>query len=137
MKSVVELICVDPARINEVWDSIAPPIRSAMQRGGLTDFSEIEREIFAGSALVWLAWDGSDVLSAAVTQIHNVNGTKVCTIAACGGENRERWLHLIGGLERFARDEGCLKTRIVGRKGWMRELPDYRFTRVVLEKDLS
>jgi hypothetical protein len=43
-----------------------------------------------GAALA--RWDGEKVMAAAVTQMTTNNGLKVCTIVACGGEDRERWL---------------------------------------------
>ena len=36
------------------------------------------------------------------------------------------WLHLLDGIEAFARAEGCDAMRIIGRKGWARVLKDYR-----------
>jgi hypothetical protein len=61
---------------------------------------------------------------------------KLCTIVACGGHGFERFGGLIGGLERFARAEGCARVRICGRRGWARRLPDYFVKRVILEKEL-
>jgi len=37
----------------------------------------------------------------------------------------------------FAKAEGCAAIRIHGRRGWAREFPDYRLTRILLEKELG
>jgi hypothetical protein len=130
------LVCVDPARTHEVWPHVAPLIARAMRRGGLSAAADVARDLAAGTALLWLAWDGERILAAAVTALELVEGEKLCTIVACGGEGFARFGPLIGGLERYARAEGCARMRICGRKGWVRLLPDYRVRRVIIEKQL-
>jgi hypothetical protein len=55
--------------------------------------------------------------------------------------NRAGLLHVAraGGRKRetFAKAEGCAAIRIHGRRGWAREFPDYRLTRILLEKNLT
>jgi hypothetical protein len=51
-------------------------------------------------------------------------------------DDRRQWLPLIAGLEAYARAEGCAAMRIYGRRGWLKLLPDYRTSRVLLEKEL-
>src|SRR5581483_2696838 len=51
--------------------------------------------------------------------------------------DRVEWLPLIAELEHYARREGCQAMRILGRRGWSRLLPEYRCTRVLLEKPLN
>jgi hypothetical protein len=131
-----ELVCVDPARVHAVWSHVAPLVARAMRRGGMGAFADVERSLGQGRALVWLAWDGKDILAAAVTQLDLIDGVKLCTIVACGGQRFARFGHLIRGLERYAEAEGCTRVRICGRKGWARLLPDYRIQRVIIEKEL-
>ena len=108
-----------------------------MRRGRLSDFAAVERAVLAGAQLLWLAADTRTIYAAAVTSLDVVNGEKLCTIVACGGRARALWLPLIAVLEDFARAEGCRAIRILGRRGWARALPDYRITRIVLEKQLK
>jgi hypothetical protein len=114
-------------------------IEAAMRRGRINDFAEVERAAFAGDALVWLAWDGTAINAAAVTQLSAVDGARFCTVVACGarGADRDNWLPLLAGLERYARQESCKAMRIFGRRGWERLLPDYKLARVLLEKELE
>ncbi len=98
------------------------------------DFQSVEADVHASASLLWLAWDGEKVHAAAVTQLTNHNDLKICTIVACGGEERTRWLYLIGKLEEHARDEGCARVRICGRRGWTKALEGYRVRSVILEK---
>jgi hypothetical protein len=156
--------CVPPARIKQIWPHVSHLIAAAMRRGGISDFAELERAVLAGENLLWLALRADDlpppragegggggkergglargghtgtILAAAVTALHTVNGDKLCTIVACGGRERARWLALKSALEDFARAEGCRAIRILGRSGWARLLPDYSTTRILLQKELT
>ena len=61
----------------------------------------------------------------------------LATIVACGGHDRSQWLPLLAGLETYGRAQGCAAMRIYGRRGWLKLLPEYRTTRVLLEKELT
>lgn len=129
---MAELICIDPARIDEVWPHARHLIREAIERTGLSEFSEIESEVLAGKQLLWLAWNGSSIEAAATTALC----TPVCILTACSGSNRDRWLPLLSKIEQYARNEGCSAMRIFGRKGWERALDGYKVEHVVLQKGL-
>jgi hypothetical protein len=131
------LICIDPAQVHQFWPHVSPFIRSAMYCGRISDFVGIECAVHAGRALTWIVWNGSQIKAAVVTELSTANGDRYCTIVACGGEQRDQWLPLIGELESYAKREGCKAMRIYGRRGWQRVLPDYKPARVILEKELN
>jgi hypothetical protein len=130
-------ICIDPQYIDRVWPLVAHHIRAAMRKGRISEFADVERGVRAGTLLLWVAADSRAIWAAAVTQIHGANGERFCTIVACGGRERARWLPLKCELEAFARAEGCRALRIYGRRGWARQFPDYKLTRILLEKELT
>jgi hypothetical protein len=132
----VELICVRKDQVKQAWDLVSPLIVQAMKRGGMGDAGQVYADVVAGRSLLWLAM-GAGVEAAAVTELTEALGRRLCTIVACGGQESQNWLHLIGGLEDYAKHEGCAAMRIIGRKGWTRALPDYRERSVILVKDLS
>ncbi|MBP1091951.1 hypothetical protein [Bradyrhizobium diazoefficiens] len=132
MPSKAELICVDPDRIFDFWRFARPLILAAIERTGLSEFASIENQVLSGEQLLWLAWDGSAILAAATTHLTR----DVCTITACSGHDRKRWLPLIEQIENYAKAEGALRTRIIGRRGWERVLSAYRAQFVILEKDV-
>ncbi len=107
-----------------------------MERGDLGTFVDVEQDVLSGGALLWLVWEDPIVLGATVTQIITQDNRKICMVVACGGEDGRSWVHLISKIEDYARNEGCELSRIVGRKGWMKLLPDYKESRVILEKAL-
>ncbi len=127
----VDLICVPPELINEFWPLAKDRIRVAIETTGLSPFSDTERQVLCGEQLLWLAWSG-EIEAAATTHLSD----NVCTIVACAGYYRERWLPLLGQIEAYARDEGCRAMRLFGRKGWERILKDYHVEHIVMEKAL-
>ncbi len=127
--------CVDPQQVQKVWPHVSPWIKSALERGDLGRFEDVERDVLSGCALLWFAY-GDKVEAATVTQIGTTERSRVCTILACGGRDVSRWLHLIASIEDYARNERCDCVRILGRRGWRRLLKNYTTTKVVLEKKI-
>jgi hypothetical protein len=137
MRSSTELVCVDPRRAHEIWPHVSPLLRAACRRTGLNAFSDIEDDILAGRSLLWVAWNGRAVEAAAATVLINSEIGKVCVITACGGSGMKRWLPLIGRIENYAGNEGCVRVRIYGRKGWLRALDGYAQKHVIMDKELG
>lgn len=131
---LAEAVCINPKQIEPFWEKAAPWIKSAMERGDLGTFADVEGDVLSGGALLWLVWEDPIVLGACVTQIITQSDRKICMIVACGGEDARLWVHLVKKIEDYAKTEGCELMRIVGRKGWLRVLPDYQESRVILER---
>lgn len=127
----VDLLCVNPNDVHKTWPLARDLIRAAIERTDLSDMEDIERDVLAGDQLLWLAI--SDRVEAAATT-HLSRG--VCTLTACSGHQRERWLPLFARIEKYAKDEGCHTMRIYGRRGWERVLDGYKVEHVILEKAL-
>ena len=132
----VELVCVDPKRVHEIWPHVAPLIRRAVQRTNLSHVKDIEDEVLRGDALLWIAWDGQRVKAAATTSLIRTERDLVCVLTACGGDEMRLWLPLLAKIESYAKAEGCACVRIYGRKGWHRVLDGYRIDHVILGKAL-
>jgi hypothetical protein len=137
MPSSVELVCVDPKRVHEIWPHVSPLLKAACYRTKLNAFADIEADILSGRSLVWMAWNGRTVESAAATILINSEIGKVCIITVCGGSDMKRWLPLIDQIEAYAKAEGCKRVRIYGRKGWLRVLDGFEEKHVIMDKDLS
>lgn len=134
MSASAELICVDPARVAEFWPHVRGMILGAIKKCGLSDSAEVEASILCGGSLLWIAWNGATIEAAASTRIATIDGGKVCTLVACGGGDRRRWMPMLRKLEIYAKAEGCSRVRIFGRRGWARVLKTYRVSNVVLER---
>jgi hypothetical protein len=131
----LELIRIDPSSVHQFWPLVKQLIYIAMKRSDLGSFWYVEQCVLNGSMALWLVRDGQ-IKAAVVTEIFKNEWGCAGVIVACGGQNMSKWLHLIDGIEDHFRAEGCTKSRIHGRNGWERKLPDYRRKRVVLEKEL-
>jgi hypothetical protein len=127
---MVDLVCVDHGKIFDFWPHARGLIKAAIDATNLSDFADIESDVLEGKQLLWLAWSGH-IEAAATTHLSR----GVCTLTACSGHQMERWLPLLGRIEKYAKNEGC-KMRIYGRKGWQRVLDGYEVQHVVLEKVL-
>lgn len=132
----MQLVCIPPSQAKQAWDLVGHHIVQAMKRGGVGDAGPVYADVVAGRSLLWVALDQAGVHATAVTELTEAMGRKLCTIVACGGHARGEWLHLIRGLEDYARAEGCVATRIIGRAGWQRTLPEYRTRALIMEKAL-
>jgi hypothetical protein len=135
-----ELVCVDPKRVQEIWPTVTLLLRRATVRTGLSAFADIERDVLAGDALLWIAVSGEGsalaIDAVASTRLQQTDAGSVCVITACAGNNMSRWLPLISGIENYARDEGCARVRIFGRKGWLRVLEEYEESYIILDREL-
>jgi hypothetical protein len=125
-------VCVDPEMVNEAWPNFRELIRKAIDKVGISDFKNIEKEVLEKRSLLWLAYDGERVHAAAVTMLID----NVCEIVACGGNNLSQFLPLIENIEQFARYENCRSMRIIGRKGWLRVLKKYKQKAIIIERKL-
>ena len=94
-----------------------------------------------GAWHLWIVWEGGEAGSVRAvigTELYrDVSGMKCCTIRFATGHGASRWTHLLGRIEDWARQEGCVKLDMIARKGWAKHLPEYALTHVFLEKDLT
>ena len=135
---MTQLICVPPEMTKDIWPFVSGLIYVAMKKGGLSAFAPIQESVLEGRSLLWIAWGGDDrkVEAAAITSIAATEWRKVCEVVACAGKGMERWISLLSQIEDYAKTEGCSAMRIIGRRGWIDQLPAYHLKRVVLEKVL-
>ena len=135
MPSSVKLLCVPPADVKKFWPHVRSFIIEAMFRGG-GEYGSVRHRVFDGTDQLWIVWDGSKIVAAAVTSLGIINDEKTCTIVACGGDDFASFAHFLTDIEQFAKAEGCVAVRVNGRPGWKRALAGYDLQSVVLRKEL-
>lgn len=131
------LVCVEPARIDEIWPHVRRFTESAFSDGRGDDNAEIvEADLRAGYSLLWIVWTAREnrILAAVTTKLLKTPRGFVCRITSCGGIELKRWAHLLADIEAYAKAEGCICVRWEGRKGWKAFFPGYREPWIVLEK---
>ena len=94
---------------------------------------ELQRDLENGNKQLWLVNDGNEIKASIVTLVYK-NG--VCQIVLCAGHDMKDWLGHIKEIEQFGRNHDCNISEIIGRKGWMKMLPDYELFAVILRKKL-
>lgn len=124
-----------------VWAEAAPLIEKALHRenSGRYAADDVLKEILAGNARLWIAWNPGDkaIDAAIVTKIVAYPRQRDLWIWLVGGRNLRGWVKEGREMvEAYARAEGC--TMSVGgmRRGWLRVSDGYKETGVILEKRL-
>lgn len=129
------LMCCPPDMAGDLWPSVRPMVCAAYDKTDLGTAPDLDTDVLSGRALLWIVHsDGHGIECAVVTKLEITQHSKVCFIPALGGVGSRRWLHLIDGIEKYAKAEGCDCIRWVGRKGWKRMLPEYKEVGVVMER---
>lgn len=132
----LELVCVDRSLARATWPYVEMLLKAATECCGDWSIGQIRSEVLNGDQLLWITWDGANIAAAATTKLLREEKGLVCLAVACGGCDRD-WPERFAAIEEFARDEGCVLTRIQGRPGWARVFKDYRTEWVCLEKRLD
>ena len=130
-------MCCPPEMAGDLWPHVRPMVGQAPIKTDMGSLRELDTDVLSGRALLWIVHsDSNGIECAAVTRLDLTERSKVCTILACGGSHMRRWLHLLDGIEQYAKNEGCNGVRLYGRRGWKRALPEYREIGVVMERKL-
>lgn len=131
----VGLYKIPQENVMRVAPILAVWLQSALDVGhGKVPLWEILQRCEAGTLQLWAAIaSGGYALAAAVTELQR----ETCLIWLLGGAQMERWLHMIGEMERWAQLEGCTRMEIHGRRGWLKVLPEYHMAHIVMRKELA
>lgn len=124
---------IDPDEVYLFWEVAKPQLDKAFE-DCLYDAADLHYEnLVTAKEQLWQVNDNTW----AITRIVDSNIGRVFHHVAFGGSNIENSIHeFVSMAEEIARLSGCKKVFVVGRKGWMKYLPDYKLTRITLEKEL-
>lgn len=132
------LICVDPAKIDDIWMHVKHFIEAAYMNGRGDDDADITKaDLDRGGSLLWVVWDGKGLLAAAATKLCTYRGRRICVITSCGGREIGKWIKFIADIEQYAKSEKCDAIRVMGRPGWKAFLKNYTEPWICLEKELG
>lgn len=125
---------MDPKVARRVWRLAEPLLSPAFDEDCDDTIEVVRRDVEGGISLLWIAWDGREVVAAAVTVIIHSPRHKICAVSCAGGINTRLWDLFMPMVENYAKAEGCDLVRVMGRKGWARVLDGYRQPWIVLDK---
>lgn len=125
-----------PEQLNSAWPKVAPLVEMFSRATCMVTPEEVLRQATRGDCQLW-AYHDTEFRGIVATRIYPDAVGDVCELWLCFGKDVDA---LIDGavemIERWATDNGCYKTKIIGREGWQRRLTGYKRTAIVLEKSL-
>jgi hypothetical protein len=137
---MMRLVQIPSEAVAQAWPLIGGWIKDATERsGGRFSQDAIFEELRQERQQLWIVWDGekNKAMAAGVSQlIVYPTGLKVADVIILTGESRQAWKHLVGKFEEWATSENCGVVQIFARRGWARDLTDYKMSHVLLEKKL-
>jgi hypothetical protein len=98
------------------WDKARRILAPAIEHGGTHDEKDVLDAVASGAAQLWMRGD-----SAAVTEIVSYPRVKACRVWLAAG-NLEDIREIERQVEAWAKELGCSRLEIIGRKGWLRKL---------------
>ena len=127
----MENVSIEACR--NLWAERMEQIEVALKRGHdpLT-IADVTAQLEEGAAQVFFAEN-----STAVTKIFDRGNTRFCEIWLAGGELNEVIELKDKEIEPFAREMGCDRVVIIGRRGWRPFLADYEPIQTVFMKELD
>ncbi len=111
-------------------------VQEALDRIEDYDWSDFLPEIRAARHQLWLGVLNKRAIAVVITRCEQRPRRAVGQILLVTGESRNLWFHHLSTIEDFFRSMGCEQSEPIARKGWVRDLPDYQVTHVVLRKAL-
>ena len=132
----MNLIGIPQSTVGIMWSRVEPFI-ARVSGNTVADYSpgDIQAGVSSGEMQLWAVVSGPEVLAAVVTRLNETSKRKVCEIIYAGSADKVGdWGFVIEGIEEWARDAGCSRVMLAGRKGWLRALQGYEQTAVVMER---
>ena len=121
--------------IEENWHEIEPFVKRVLNKIDLYYTVENIKESLCNAEMqLWTSYYETQLKSVCVTQIRIYPKYKFLEIVLMAGAMIS--VPELQEIEDWARDDGCIKSRLTGRRGWKRALPDYKEKRIILEKRL-
>ena len=109
--------------IESVWKQAAPLIERALNvNRGEYNLEDIRAAIVARDMQLWVYGEGSMIRAVAVTEIVRYPRRMVALVILCAGDSLAKWRGRVGLMEAWARKQGCVEIKAIGRIGWARAL---------------
>ncbi|WP_072389518.1 hypothetical protein [Hyphomicrobium sp. CS1BSMeth3] len=85
--------------------------------------ADIYREIRDRKMQLWAIWARNDrPTGVLITEVYETAAGRTCAIPIVGAEMMEQSLPVLKIIEKWAREQGCVRLRGEGRAGWERAL---------------
>jgi hypothetical protein len=130
---------VPPRLVATAWPLVERWVATALRRGNADQSpADICRHVERGTMHLWLAWADGEPRPRGVwiTEVLESARGRICNIVVLAGDKFETWHPLVDYLAEWAREYGCVRLSLVGRRGWARRLraAGWREAAVTLER---
>jgi hypothetical protein len=117
---MIEVSMVPAQYLDQCWPKIEGYIEKAAEYTyGRFTASNIYDLVADGDYELWIAFNGSDINGAVVTNVVTYPQRKLLCMQFCGGEDLVSWKDpMLALLRRFAKDIGCDGIESTARPGW-------------------
>lgn len=123
-------------RIDDAWPLVKDLLASGLRYShGRINIEDLRALIDEGQVYLWVAIKGGQIICAAALEFVQYPQKRACRLISVAGGTRNEWLHHRLSIDQWARDNDCDTIELVGRPGWRKVLPDWKYS-VLLEKDL-
>jgi len=134
----MKLVQIPIENLDASWPLVREHIASACERSNGRFSEETTYALCAsGHWQLWVVWDdvAKKHMATITTKISEFpTGMVAGEIIICTGVERNRWIDLLDDLEEWARANGAEVMQTLARKGWVKNLPSYFMSHVMLEK---
>lgn len=127
----MNVFCLGPEQIDSLWDEFSHHLYR-LERDGYLMAEEVRADLRDATYQLWGLQDKRRIVGVVVTRITG----RVCeVVGGAGSASYDDMRELHRKIEGWARDIGCSRMRLQGRKGWLRVL-GYEQTGIIAEKEL-
>jgi hypothetical protein len=134
---VTDVFTVPSHAVDVWWPQLRPHLERFERETQRVDAETIRKQAKNCERQIWGVMDGMHVVGVAVTEVYVTPRWPVCWVwYAVGNGGTDAMAKIYDEIEKWARSIGCGSIGICGRKGWIRVLPGFKQTAIVLEKDL-
>lgn len=135
MAPEVSILCCAPELCRQVFPFVKPMLEAAYHECDEDLPDDLVDALESGQFQLWCVVEGANMpLAAVLTRLIPARSGLSMRLVACGGDRLFVWRHLWHHLEKYARDEGCVKIVAEARRGWARVLTGFEEKRAVIEK---
>ena len=141
LSSDSQISYVPPKDVGLIWKQIEPLLLKPLEIDG---FAYMPKDIFDSllkkKMQLWISWNvkTNNVEAAIVTEIIDYPRLRSCRYFLAGGTNMKSWFNPIKErIEQWAKLNKCQRIELVGRKGWVKWLKDYKQKHIILMKELT
>lgn len=129
---------VPPEHVDATFTILSREVESiAARSSGRFTVEDLRDALKTMKMLAWVAVFDTRLHAIVLAEIAEYPQRKVCRLVGCAGRDRKKWLPLLSEIETWAASIGCTMMQAHARKGWLGDLPTYRMTHCILEKELA